>query len=463
MAKKFDAIVIGTGQSGPSLAKSFCQKGYRVAIIEEGRFGGSCINTGCTPTKALVANAKIAHSVRQAKNYGINIDHFQIDFKAVKARKDALVASGSEWVKKSLESTKGCTVFEGHAAFEESNRVKVEDQFLEGDRIFINVGARPSIPPIQGLQKIPYFTNASLLDIDFVPDHLLILGGGYIGLEFAQIFRRFGSRVTVIHKDRYIMPREDEDVSKAIQEILEKEGISFYTEASNFQILPESQAGNLFAQFEQNKKKQKISASHLLIAVGRTPNIDHLGLDKAGIKVNQRGFIEVDDELRTSQPNIWALGDCNGKGAFTHTSYNDFQIVAENLLENGSRKVSDRIPIYALFTDPPLGRVGLNERQARELNETVLIANLPMTEVARAREKGETEGFLKILVAAQSKQILGASFLGTGCDEVIQLIAAMMSAKAPYPLLERTVFIHPTVTELIPTLLSRLNPLKLSQ
>lgn len=456
MIKKFDAIVIGTGQAGPSLANSLCQKGYQVAIIEQAKFGGSCVNTGCTPTKALVANAKIAHSVRNAKAFGIKIDNFQIDYKAIKARKDALVNAGTNGVKNGLLSTEGCTVFEGHASFERPNQVKVGDHLLEGKKIFINVGARPNIPKIPELQKIPYLTNVSLLDMDTIPEHLLILGGGYIGLEFAQIFRRFGSRITVMQKKPFVMPKEDPDVSKAVQEILEKEGIEFYTNALNFEILPDSREGNIQAQLEQNGKKQKISGSHLLIATGRIPNTDTLKLDKAGIKVDKHGFIEVDDKLLTSQPNIWALGDCNGKGAFTHTSYNDFEIVADNLLENGSRKVSERIPIYALFTDPPLGRVGLTEQEAKNLYEDILVAKLPMTAVARAREKGETEGFLKIVVNGKTKEILGASFLGTTCDEVIQLIAITMAAKAPYTLVERTVLIHPTVSELIPTLLSKL-------
>ena len=456
MIQKFDAIVIGTGQAGPDLAESLCQKGKRVAIIEQGHFGGTCVNYGCTPTKTLVANAKIVHSVRQAKTFGVNIAHFQIDYEVIKARKDALVNRGTESVKNSLQSTAGCTVLEGHASFEGPHQIKVGEQLLEADQIFINVGARPNIPQIPGLEKIPYLTNVSLLDVDSIPEHLLILGGGYIGLEFAQIFRRFGSRVTVIQRDPFVMPREDQDVSSAIQEILEKEGVEFYTNALDFKILPESRAGNILAQVETNGKAQTVSGTHLLIATGRIPSTDTLGLDKAGVEVDKRGYIKVDEQLRTSQPHIFALGDCNGKGAFTHTSYNDFEIVKANLLENGSRKVSDRIPIYALFTDPPLGRVGLTEKDARNLHEDVLVAKLPMTAVARAREKGETEGFLKIVVDGKTKQILGAAFLGTTCDEVVQLIAVLMSAKAPYTVIDRTVLIHPTVSELLPTLLSEL-------
>lgn len=453
MIQKFDAIVIGTGQSGPYLAKSLCENGSKVAIIEQARFGGSCINYGCTPTKALVANAKIAHSVRQAKRFGINIDQFRIDYKVIKERKDALVKDGTEWVKNSLQSTKGCTVLEGHASFEGPHRIKVGQQLLEGNQIFINVGARANIPQIPGLQKIPYLTNVSLLDLDDIPEHLLIMGGGYIGLEFAQIFRRFGSKVTIIQRNPYVMPKEDQNVSNAIKEILEKEGIEFYTNATQLAILPESREGNIFIQLG---KDQTVSGTHLLVATGRIPNTDTLDLNKAGIEVDERGYIKVDDQLRTSQSHIWALGDCNGKGAFTHTSYNDFEIVKANLLENGSRKISDRIPIYALFTDPPLGRVGLTEKDARLLYKDVLVANLPMTSVARAREKGETEGFLKIVVDGKTKQILGAAFLGTTCDEVVQLIAVIMAAKVPYTVIEQTVLIHPTVSEMLPTLLTKL-------
>lgn len=456
MIQNYDAIVIGTGQSGPSLAKSLCQKGNRVAVVEQGHFGGSCINYGCTPTKALVANAKIVQSIRQAKTFGVTIDQFQIDYKVIKARKDVLVKDGTEWVKNSLQSTEGCTVLEGHAFFEGPHRIKVGEQLLEGNQIFIDVGARPNIPQIVGLQKIPYLTNASLLDLDYVPEHLLILGGGYIGLEFAQIFRRFGSKVTVIQRNPFLMPKEDQDISSAIQDILEKEGIEFYTAATQLKILPESQEGKILVKLVQNGKDQTVSGTHLLIATGRVPNTDTLNLDKAGIEVDERGYIKVDDQLSTSQAHVWALGDCNGKGAFTHTSYNDFEIVKANLLENGSRKVSDRIPIYALFTDPPLGRVGLTEKDARHLYGDVLVAKLPMTSIARAREKGETEGFLKIVTDGKTKQILGAAFLGTTCDEVVQLIAVIMAAKVPYTVIERTVLIHPTVSEFLPTLLSKL-------
>lgn len=454
-----DAIIIGTGQSGPSLANRCVQEGMQVVVIERSRFGGSCVNYGCTPTKALVASAKAAEMIRQGEKYGIRVSGFQVDMAKVKARKDAIVAQSNEGVEQWLKSLERCQVIEGHAQFESAHRVRVGSTVVEGEKIFINVGARAHIPPIVGLERISPFTNASLLEIDFVPEHLLILGGGYIALEFAQIFRRLGSQVTVLQRNQVLMPKEDHDVSTTIEEILRAEGIQVITEALNFQILPESRQGQVLAQIDTGTTKQTIKGTHLLIAVGRIPNTDDLGLDQAGIQTNEKGFIIVDDELRTSQPHIWAIGDCNGRGAFTHTSYNDFQIVAENLFDGGSRKVSERIPIYALYTDPPLGRVGLTEREVRLSKREALMAKIPMTRVARAREKGETAGFLKILVDAQSEQILGASFLGTGCDEVVQMVAEVMYAKAPYTVLERGVLIHPTVSELVPTLLGQLKPL----
>jgi len=459
MEQEFDAIIIGTGQSGPSLAERFSRAGKKVAIIEQARFGGSCVNYGCTPTKTLVANAKIAHSVRNAQTYGINVSGFEIDYKAVKARKDNISQTSSINLEKWLRSLPNCTVFQGHASFEGPHDVRVNGSLLRGEKIFIDVGARPLIPEISGLKNIPYLTNESLLEIDFIPSHLLILGGGYIGLEFAQIFRRFGSRVTIFQRASFVMPKEDQDVSQAIEDILRKEGINIYTNVRDFEILPGSSKGNIKIQYSDNGAKKQVIGSDLLIAAGRIPNTDLLGLEKANVKVDKHGFIVVDEKLRTSQPHIWALGDCNGKGAFTHTSYNDFEIVAANLFDDGSRKVTDRILIYALFTDPPLGRVGMTEKEASQLPMEIQVAKMPMTEVARAREKGETDGFLKIIVDAHSKQILGASFLGTEGDEVIQMIAALMYAKAPYTVIERTVFIHPTVSELIPKLLSKLAPI----
>lgn len=456
----YDAIIIGTGQSGPSLAARFSKERKQVAIIERKRFGGTCVNNGCTPTKALVANAKAAHTVRTASLFGVQVDGFHIDMKKVKARKDALVNESSDGVRTWLEGLPGCTVIKGHARFEGPNQIRVNDQILEGKQIFINVGGRAATPEIPGLEKVPYLNNASLMEVDFLPEHLLIVGGGYIALEFAQIFRRLGSKVTIFQRRPYLMPKEDIDVSEAIREILQKEGIEILTEAKNLAILPESKGQHIHLQIEHKGESKTFKGSHLLLATGRIPNTDDLGLEKAGVEVEARGFIKVDDFLRTSQSHIWAIGDCNGRGAFTHTSYNDYEIVAANLFEGASRKVSERNVIYALFIDPPLGRVGMTEAQTKAAGISALKATLPMTRVARAREKGETDGFMKILVEPETQQILGASFLGTGCDEVIQMIADVMQAKAPYTSIQRCVHIHPTVTELVPTLLEALKPLE---
>lgn len=462
MAKKFEALIIGTGQAGPSLAHRLTEKGLRVAIIERKQFGGTCVNTGCTPTKALVANAKAAHIVRSAQSFGIQVDRFSIDMKAVKARKDAIVNESSSGVKEWLKSMKGCEVFEGHAVFKNQNTVTVNGEDLEAERIFINVGCRAAVPQVPGLEKVPYFNNSSMMKVNFLPAHLLIIGGGYIALEFAQMYRRFGSAVTVLQRNRYLMPKEDIDISEEIKSILEKGGIEILTGVSKMALLPDSKEGNIRVQISSQEGEKVLSGTHLLVATGRIPNTDDLGCEKAGIKCSEKGFITVNDQLQTNQPHIWALGDCNGRGAFTHTSYNDYEIVANNLLEHGSRKVSDRIPIYALYIDPPLGRVGMTERQAMESGRSVSMAKMPMTRVARAREKGETEGFMKIVIDRESKQILGASLLGTGCDEVVQMIAEVMYAKAPYTSICQGVHIHPTVSELIPTLLEGLQPLEIA-
>jgi pyruvate/2-oxoglutarate dehydrogenase complex dihydrolipoamide dehydrogenase (E3) component len=454
-----DAIVIGTGQSGPALARRLVAAGQRVGIIERKLFGGTCVNTGCTPTKTLVASAYAAFLARRAGDYGVTIGGpVGVDMKAVKARKDAVVAPSRRGVERSLKTLEGCTVYEGHARFVGGKKVTVNGTVLEADRIFINVGARASIPPIPGLDHISYLTNSSMMDIDFLPPHLVILGGSYIGLEFGQVYRRFGSEVTVIELGPRLIAREDEDVSHAVAEFLKEEGIDVRVGSKVIGV--EKQGNAIAVKVESTAKISQVVGSHLLVAIGRRPNTDDLGLDKAGIATDGRGYIQVDDQLRTSVPGIWAMGDCNGRGAFTHTSWNDFEIVAANLLDNDPRRVSDRITAYALYTDPPLGRAGMTEAEVRKTGKPALMATMAMEDVSRAYEKGETKGFMKILVDRDSKQILGASLLGLAGDEVIHCILDVMYAKAPYTVMQRAMHIHPTVSEFIPTMLGDLKPLQ---
>lgn len=459
MTKQYDALIIGTGQAGPSLAVRLANAGMKVAIIERKKFGGTCVNTGCIPTKTLVASAYAAHLVKNSSNYGIDIDGpINIDMKKVKARKDKIVEESTNNVKTWLEGTENCDVYKGHATFKSPNSVKVNDEVLEADKIFIDVGARALVPHFSGLESIEYLDNSSMMDLNELPEHLIIIGGSYIGLEFAQMMRRFGSKVTVVEKAPRLIAREDEDVSLAVKEILEKEGINFHlsTECLSFEKANKQIKVNL----DCDKDDKAILGSYVLLAIGRTPNTDDLGLDKAGVDIDERGFIKVNDELKTNVPGIWALGECNGKGAFTHTSYNDYEIVADNLLNHDSRKVSDRILIYGLFTDPPLARVGMSETEVRKSGKKALISIRPMSRVGRAREKGETEGFMKILVDAETQLILGATILGMSGDEAIHCIADIMYAKKPYTVIQRAVHIHPTVAELIPTLLGELKPLE---
>jgi pyruvate/2-oxoglutarate dehydrogenase complex dihydrolipoamide dehydrogenase (E3) component len=454
----YDAIIIGTGQAGPALARRLVAAGWKVAIIERKFFGGTCVNTGCTPTKTLVASAYAAYLARRAGDYGVTIGGpVGVDMKAVKARKDAVVRPSREGVERSLKTLKGCTVLEGHARFVGPKEVKVGDEVLRADKIFINVGARALVPPISGLDQVPYLTNSSMMDVDFLPPHLIVLGGSYVGLEFAQAYRRFGSEVTVIELGSHLIAREDEDVSRAIAEILKDEDIDI--RVSSKVVAVAKQGDDIAVTVEQGGTKSEVVGSHLLLAIGRRPNTDDLGLDQAGVATDARGYIQVDDQLRTNVPGIWALGDCNGRGAFTHTSYNDFQIVAANLLDNDPRRVSDRITAYALYTDPPLGRAGMTEAEVRKSGRPALIATMAMEDVSRAYEKGETKGFMKILVDKETKQILGASLLGLSGDEAIHCILDVMYAKAPSTVLQRAVHIHPTVSEFIPTMLDKLAPL----
>jgi pyruvate/2-oxoglutarate dehydrogenase complex dihydrolipoamide dehydrogenase (E3) component len=455
----YDAIIIGTGQSGPALARRLVAAGRNVAVIERKLFGGTCVNTGCTPTKTLAASAYVAHVARRASDYGVRIEgSVSVDMKEVMARKNAVVAAFRDGVERSLKALQGCTVYEGHGRFVAEKKVAVNGSELAADQIFINVGARAAIPPIPGLDQVPFLTNSSMMEIDFLPSHLVILGGSYVGLEFAQVYRRFGSKVTVIELGPRLISREDQDVSQAIAGFLKEEGIDVRVDSKVIGV--EKQENSITVKIESTGRISQIAGTHMLVATGRRPNTDDLGLDKAGIATDARGYIQVDDQLRTNISGIWAMGDCNGRGAFTHTSWNDFEIVAANLLDNDQRRVSDRITAYALYTDPPLGRAGMTESEVRKTGKSALISTMAMKDVARAYERGETKGFMKILVDRDNKQILGASFLGVEGDEVIHCVLDIMYAKAPYTVIQRAMHIHPTVSEFIPTMMDKLKPLQ---
>ena len=458
MTTIYDAIIIGTGQAGPSLAARLAGAGMTVAVIERKLFGGTCVNTGCIPTKTLVASAYAAHMARRGAAFGVEINGaVTVDMEKVKARKDGVVRQSKEGVEKWLKSLHNGTVYEGHARFEGPHTVEVNGELLEASKIFINVGARASIPPLPGLESVNYLTNSEMMEVDFLPEHLIVVGGSYIGLEFGQMYRRFGSEVTIVEKGPRLINREDEDVSEAIKEILENEGVNLRLDAECMAL--EKRGDRVVVKLDCSSGAKEVDGSDLLLAVGRRPNTDDLGLEKAGIAVDERGYIVVDDQLHTNVPGVWALGDCNGRGAFTHTSYNDYEIVAANLLDNDPRRLSDRIQAYALYIDPPLGRAGITEAEVRKSGRKALIGKRPMTRVARAIEKGETQGFMKILVDAETKTILGAAILGAGGDEIVHSILDVMHAKAPYTVIRRAMHIHPTVTELIPTMLGELEPL----
>ena len=459
MANSYDAIVIGAGQAGPTLASKLAGSGMKVAFVERYKFGGTCVNTGCTPTKAMVASAYAAHLARRGGEYGVNIaGEIRVDMKKVKARKDAIVASSAKGVESGLRGNPNITVCGGHARFESANEVSVGADRLTAPKIFINVGGRALVPDMPGIEQISYLTNSSMMDVDFLPRHLVIVGGGYIGLEFGQMFRRFGSEVTIVEMAPRLIKREDVDISEAVRQIMENEGVQVRLNATCIAFRKEGDDIAVGVDCEQGSPEE--IGSHVLLAVGRRPNTDDLGLEKAGIATDKHGYITVDDQLRTSVPGIWALGDCNGKGAFTHTSYNDHEIVAANLLDNDSRRVSDRIATYGLFIDPPLGRAGMTEAEAISSGRSVLVGKRPMTRVSRAIEKGETQGFMKIMVDAETKKILGAAVLGPGGDEAIHSVLDVMYAKGSYSVIQRAVHIHPTVAELIPTILGELKPLE---
>ena len=458
MSHKFDAIIIGTGQAGPSLAQRMTQEGMRTAIIERKLFGGTCVNVGCIPTKALVASARAAYMVRRASDFGITIDgSINVDMKQVKARKDGIVRQSNEGVTNWLKNMKNLSVYEGHGRFESATSVRVNGDLLEAEKIILNVGGRAFVPDMPGINDVSYLTNSGIMEVDFLPEHLVIVGGSYIGLEFAQMYRRFGSRVTVVEMAPKLIGREDDEVSAAVREILESEGIDVRLEAACIGL--ERRGGQVAVTASCEPGPEEVVGSHVLLAVGRKPNTDDLGLDKAGVETDPRGYVVVDDQLQTNVPGIWAIGDVNGRGAFTHTSYNDYEILAANMFDGDPRRVSDRILTYGLFIDPPLGRVGMTEREVRDSGRKALVAKMKMARVGRARERSETQGFMKILVDAETKKILGATILGIGGDEVIHSLLDVMYADAPYTVIQRAMHIHPTVTELIPTMLGNLKPL----
>ena len=454
--KHFDAIIIGTGQAGPSLAARFAGAGKTVAIIERHKFGGTCVNTGCIPTKTMVASAYAAHVARRGDEYGFVTGDVRVDMKRVKARKDAVSGRSNKGVEEWLRGLNNCTVIQGHARFQSSNTVVVNDQVLQADKIYINVGGRASVPAMPGIHDVPFLTNSSMMDIDFLPQHLVVVGGSYVGLEFGQMYRRFGSEVTIVEMGPRLIGREDEDVSQTVREILELEGIRIRLNAKCISLAKRDVSIAVGAECDEGPPE--ILGTHVLLAVGRVPNTNDLGLDRAGVATDQRGYIMVDDQLQTNVPGIWALGDCNGRGAFTHTSYNDYEIVADNLFNADHRRVSDRIQAYALYTDPPLGRCGMTDAEIRKSGRAALVAKYPMIRVSRAFEKGETQGFMKICVDAETKQILGAAIFGTGGDEVVHVLLDVMYAKAPYTVIQRAMHIHPTVAEYLPTVLSKLEP-----
>lgn len=458
MPETFDAIVIGAGQSGPFLAVRLAKAGFRTALIERAHLGGTCVNDGCIPTKTLVASARVAHVARRAADYGVGIGgEVVVDMKRVKARKDAIVASSLEGLAGWIAGTPNLTLIWGDAVFTGPHDVAVGHQRLTAPKIFINTGGRATVPDWPGLGETPFLTNTSMMDLDVLPEHLIVAGGSYIGLEFAQMYRRFGARVTVLEYGDRLIAREDPEVCDTVREILAGEGIAFHFGVRDVEVARQGDGVALKATAAD--APIALEGSHLLLAVGRKPNVEDLNLAAAGIALDPRGFIAVDDQLKTSVEGVWAMGDVNGRGAFTHTSYNDFEIVAANLLDDDPRRVSDRIVAYGLFIDPPLGRVGMTETEARASGRPALKGVLPMTRVGRAKERGETQGFMKVLVDAETKAILGAALLCIEGDEIVHSLLDVMAAKAPYTVVQRAMHIHPTVSELIPTLLGQLEPL----
>ena len=458
MTHQYGSIVIGAGQAGPPLAEKLGQSGESVAIIERAKVGGTCVNYGCIPTKALVASARAAHVARRGDDFGVEVGEVGVDMQKVHDRMEAISGESNENVANWIDGMEGVDLVRGHARFVDERRLEVDGESYEADKIFINVGGRARIPDIDGLEQVDYLTNVDMLEFEALPEHLVIIGGSYIGIEFGQMFRRFGSEVTIVEMGPRLIGRESPDVSEAVQDILRAEGIDLQLDSTCFAVTKRGDGATV--SIERSDGIDEIHGSHLLLATGRVPNTDDLGLEKAGITTDDQGYVEVDDKLRTTVANVWALGDCNGEGAFTHTAWNDFEILSDNLIEDADRSVDDRIPCYGLFMDPPLARVGMTESQARESDRNVLVGKRPMSRVGRARERSETDGFIKVLIDADSKEVLGAAILGINGDEAIHSLLTLMYAGASYEVMTHAVHIHPTVSELLPTVLKNLEPLE---
>lgn len=454
---RYDAIIIGTGQSGFPLAGALAERGMKVAVAEGGNIGGTCINSGCSPTKTIVASARAAYVARRGADFGVNTGEITINWDKVISRKDAIVHKFRSGVENWLTSLQNLTLYRHYASFVGPQQVQVGDEVIESERIYINTGGRAFVPPVEGLENVPFLDNLSILELKEIPQHLIVIGGGYIGMEYGQAFRRFGSQVTMIDRGKQIMGREDADIAAAGLALFEQEGIRVYLNTATKRV--EAVNGSVRVSVERDGQTEEIVGSHLLVAVGRKPNSDSLNLQRAGIQTDARGYITVDDHLKTSAEGVWAMGDVNGRGAFTHTSYNDFEIILDNL-DGGNRNIAGRIPVYAVYIDPPLGRVGLSESEVRASGRKALMGVKPMSHIARAQERDETHGLMKVLVDAESNEFLGAAIFGIGGDEIIHSIIDMMYAKAPYTVMKNAVHIHPTVSELIPTLLGELKPLE---
>ena len=453
--KEFEHIIIGTGQATGTLLSRLITTGGKIAVIEGNKVGGSCVNYGCTPTKTLVASAKAIYKAKQGDFYGFETGKIKLNYSRIKERMNEIRNGSSNGLRNWIESSENVTFINEMASFVSNKTLKVGTENVKGNKIYINTGATPFVPPIRGINEVEWLDSEGLLDLEHLPKHLIIIGGGYIGMEYSQIYRRFGAKVTVIQRNEQVMPREDKDVADEIQAFLEEEGVKIYCNSNAKSVLQED--GFIKLEIEYNNQLKTITGSHLLIATGRKPAIDQLKLKSAGINTDTKGYIEVNNYCQTNVDNVYALGDVNGKGAFTHTSVNDAEIVIDHLF-GGTRKISDRIPIYGLFTDPPMGKIGMSENEALRKGHKILKAKLPMKKISRSKEMGETKGFAKIIVDAETDLFLGITILGSGGDEIINMFAAIMYSRIPCHQYRKVVLVHPTVSELMPWALDELKP-----